>query len=161
MGTGWLIRPDLLVTAGHMVFDWENKFGRCIEVKAYVGYNGCASVLEGKAQFQRGKKVVTTIDFLEDEDNRQADVAFIQLDKPFKDVNPITFAPTPETGNEILGVVGYPGDKVKDMEPGAQMWAEFKKTSWNLSDDKLHMLKYRINTAKGNCVSPCEPYAVF
>ena len=64
MGTGWLIRPDLLVTAGHCAYDWsqmEGKgFGRAIEIKAYIGYNGKSSVGTANVQFRTGAKIVTT-----------------------------------------------------------------------------------------------------
>lgn len=41
MGTGWLIRPDLLVTAGHCAYDFgEERYGRATIVKAYMGYSG-------------------------------------------------------------------------------------------------------------------------
>lgn len=34
IGTGWLIRPDIFVTAGHLCYDWSHKQGRATEVKA-------------------------------------------------------------------------------------------------------------------------------
>ena len=64
MGTGWLIRPDLLVTAGHCAFDWSQRngkgFERATEVKAYIGYNGKQSVNDSSVQFRTGVKIVTT-----------------------------------------------------------------------------------------------------
>ena len=44
MGTGWLIRPDLLVTAGHVVYDKGYSFGVATQIKCYIGYNGAGSV---------------------------------------------------------------------------------------------------------------------
>lgn len=44
MGSGWLIRPDLLVTAGHVVFDKARGCGAATQLKCYIGYNGMASV---------------------------------------------------------------------------------------------------------------------
>jgi V8-like Glu-specific endopeptidase len=42
MGTGWLIAPNLLVTAGHCGYD--QSYGPVQEIKAYIGYKGRASV---------------------------------------------------------------------------------------------------------------------
>lgn len=43
MGTGWLIRDDVLVTAGHLVYDRTNH--RAVsQIKCYIGYNGAQSV---------------------------------------------------------------------------------------------------------------------
>ena len=47
MGTGWLIAPDLLVTAGHCAYDQVN--GQVQEIKAYVGYKGKESVRGGES----------------------------------------------------------------------------------------------------------------
>ncbi len=44
MGTGWLIRNDILVTAGHCAYDHTNDYGPVQEVKAYIGFEGKASV---------------------------------------------------------------------------------------------------------------------
>lgn len=38
MATGWLVRPDIIVTAGHCAYDWgSGKLGRAVRVKAYIG----------------------------------------------------------------------------------------------------------------------------
>ena len=44
MGSGWLIRPDLLVTAGHVVYDRNSNLGPATQIKCYIGYNGVDSV---------------------------------------------------------------------------------------------------------------------
>lgn len=44
IATGWLIAPDLIVSAGHCVFDWEHNLNQVTEIKAYIGYDGRASV---------------------------------------------------------------------------------------------------------------------
>ena len=153
MGTGWLIRNDLLVTAGHCAYDWKSNFGRCVQVKAYIGYDGKDSAARSDVQFRSGKKIVTTGGWLKSAENRVNDVSFIQLNKPFTGVTPFQFDNTPIQGNEVLGVVGYPGDKryneAKGGERGAQMWGEFIKVKWDLSASARHMLEYRINTYAG------------
>ena len=44
MSTGWLIRPDLVVTAGHVVYDKGYGLGQVTEIQCYIGYNGIDSV---------------------------------------------------------------------------------------------------------------------
>ncbi|KAI9688329.1 MAG: hypothetical protein M1820_010257 [Bogoriella megaspora] len=158
MGTGWLIAPQLVVTAGHCVYDWSHGLGRCISVKAYIGYNGRDSVTTGLAQQRRGLKIVTTGGWLQSAANRPNDVAFIQLDAPFKDAKYIRWTPTPLTGTEEIGVVGYPGDKTlgnkEGGERGASMYEQFKQVKWNLDTSKEHMLDYNIDTFGGQSGSP-------
>ncbi|PYI22754.1 trypsin-like serine protease [Aspergillus violaceofuscus CBS 115571] len=156
MGTGWLIRDDLLVTAGHCAFDWKEGFGRANEVKAYIGYNGKGSIDNRSAnvQFRHGVRIVTTEGWLQSSSNRHNDVAFIQLDRPFTAVTPFQFSDTPVAGFDTIGVVGYPGDMRYKGEPGAQMYEEFKAVQWNRQAAANNMLEYRIDTYKGQSGSP-------
>ncbi|RAH86026.1 hypothetical protein BO86DRAFT_434560 [Aspergillus japonicus CBS 114.51] len=139
MGTGWLIRDDLLVTAGHCAFDWKEGFGRANEVKAYIGYNGKGSIDSRSAnvQFRHGVRIVTTEGWLQSSSNRHND-----------------FSDTPVAGSDTIGVVGYPGDMRYKGEPGAQMYEEFKAVQWNRQAAANNMLEYRIDTYKGQSGSP-------
>ncbi|KAJ5777287.1 Peptidase S1B glutamyl endopeptidase I [Penicillium odoratum] len=163
MGTGWLVEPDILVTAGHCAFDWSQNngegFGRAVEVKAYIGYNGKASVTKealekGEVQFRHGVKIVTTQKWLDSGMFRQNDVSFIKLNKPFTGVTRFNFKDTPMQGSEAIGVVGYPGDKDYKGEKGAQMYEEFRDVTWDLKKSSLNMLEYRINSYAGQSGSP-------
>jgi V8-like Glu-specific endopeptidase len=153
MGTGWLIRPNLLVTAGHCAFDWSQRngkgFGRAIEVKAYIGYNGKDSINSPNVEFRHGHRIVTTQGWLKSGENRQNDVSFIELDSAFTNLVPLKFSQTPVKGGEFLGVVGYPGDMKLKGERGAQMYEEYKQVTWNISNAVDNMLEYQINTYKG------------
>ena len=115
-GTGWLIRPDVLVTAGHCSYDYRDKLGRVTEIKAYIGYEGKDSIGRPNVQFRRGKRVVTTSGWLTNKNNRKNDVSFVQLDRPFTGIVPINIMTTPDRGSFTLGVVGYPGDKREGEE---------------------------------------------
>jgi hypothetical protein len=134
IATGWLISADVVVTAGHCVFDWEHSLNQVTEIKAYIGYEGRASV--GKSiprqflsqelevlpdygetnsilgspnvQFRKGIKVATTSEWIKSGESHH-DVSFIKLQEPFKGIKPFKFVDTPMSGNEALGVVGYPG----------------------------------------------------
>lgn len=151
MGTGWLIKPDLLVTAGHCVFDWQHKLGRVEEVKAYIGYSGRASVNTPDVQFRKGARVASTAEWLRTKGARSYDVGFIKVSKPFTGVTPIRFADTPKQGADNLGVVGYPGDLRDEAtrEPGAHMYEMFLNVNWDLEEAENNMLQYEIDTFGG------------
>lgn len=152
IATGWLIRPDLLVTAGHCAFDWGHNLGPLVQVKAYIGYSGQGSINDPKAdvQFRFGKRVATTLEWLTAKGNRNFDVSFIQLEAPFTGIQPFKFADTPVQGSLSIGVVGYPGD-LKDQagEPGAEMYEMFLQTNYNLAESQWRMLEYKIDTFGG------------
>ena len=162
MGTGWLVRPDLLITAGHVVYDWSRRLGPAKEMKCYIGYNGRASVMTSHVQARFAEKVVTTAEWLESNENRRKDLAFVQVDRPYTgNLRNFIFADTQESDTQaLLGVVGYPGDKYLvdevggDDEPGAQMYEEFAPTSYDLKTSRRNMLEYRISTFGGKCLPP-------
>ncbi|KAJ5635002.1 uncharacterized protein N7484_008315 [Penicillium longicatenatum] len=164
MGTGWLIRPDILVTAGHCVYDHAGNdgqgFGRVIIMQCHIGYNGRDSLKDSSVQTRFAKKIVTTGEWIDSRDNRHRDVAFVQLDAPFTgNLRTFSFAPTPMKGAEMIGVVGYPGDMhLEDSdgidEIGAQMYELFQDIKYNLEDNALKMLQYRLSTFGGQSGSP-------
>ncbi|KAK6075472.1 ATP synthase F1 [Seiridium cupressi] len=158
VATGWLIRPDLLVTAGHCAFDWAHNMGRLVQAKCYIGYNGHESIHDSRAQvqFRQGKKIATTLEWMTAKGNRNFDVAFIQLEQPFTGITPIKFADTLLSGRSTIGIVGYPGDlrDEKTKEPGAQMYEMFLPTNFNLAESQWRMLEYHIDTFGGNSGSP-------
>jgi V8-like Glu-specific endopeptidase len=154
MGTGWLIRPDLLVTAGHVVHDWGRKLGPADQIKCYIGYNGKQSVGSPQVQARYGAKVVTPVEWIEGSSNRAKDVAFIQLDRPFTgNLRIFSYVKTPEAGDgTYLGVVGYPGDQTLEDEQGAQMYEEFARSDYNIGESPHHMVEYSISTFAGAVV---------
>ncbi|KAI3316812.1 trypsin-like serine protease [Xylariaceae sp. AK1471] len=166
MGTGWLISPDMLVTAGHNVYSWagsEEGLGRAVHINCYIGYHGRDSINSPIVQRRLAKTVVTTAEWLTSKDNRHRDVAFIQLDRPFEgNLRVFSYKPTPKAGDEMIGVVGYPADKsITDKEgreeKGALMYEMFNDIQYNLEDKKnnsLQMLKYRISTFGGQSGAP-------
>ncbi|KAM3070664.1 hypothetical protein ACMFMF_008116 [Clarireedia jacksonii] len=108
IATGWLISADVVVTAGHCVFDWEHSLNQVTEIKAYIGYEGRSSIGSPNVQFRKGIKVATTCEWLKSGESHN-DVSFIKLQMPFKGIKPFKFENTPLTGTINLGVVGYPG----------------------------------------------------
>ena len=85
MATGWLVRSNLVVTAGHCSFDHSHELGRLTHVKAYIGYHGNESIDDPSyaVQFLTAKSVATTQSWLQDGSNEAADVSFILLDGSF------------------------------------------------------------------------------
>lgn len=153
MATGWLIAPDLIVTAGHCAFDWSFKMGRLTQVKVYVGYNGRRSAENptSSVQFRQGDQVATTVEWLRSKGTRAYDLAFITVQQPFTGIVPIHFQDTPRSGTSYLGVVGYAGD-IADQdtgEKGARMYESFSNTTWNIEDSEYTMLEYGLDSNGG------------
>ena len=107
MGTGWLITPDIFVTAGHCSYDWSHKMGRATEVKAYIGYKGRESEKDSPVQFRQVKRIVTTEGWVKTKGQKCFDVSFMQVEKPFSGITPIKFMETPTQGNEVRSAGSY------------------------------------------------------
>ncbi|KAG7134317.1 Glutamyl endopeptidase like protein [Verticillium longisporum] len=179
MATGWLIRKDLLVTAGHCAYDHSHGLGRLLHVKAYIGYSGKESIMPPepnvknkfrdiysnyKVEFRTGKAVMTTESWHNNGSFEAADLSFIQLSSGFEGVDPIKYSPTPIASQAKLGVIGYPGDLLNpdiqhSDEKGAVMWEMYLKDaeSWDTrlsSSNPEGLLQYTIDTYGGNSGSP-------
>ena len=155
-GTGWLIRPDVMVTAGHNVYSWKQNAGRAREILAYAGYNGRGSIDSATVETRRAKKVVTTSQWLSNRGSMAHDFALVQFDKPFEGVMPFEYIETPAQGDLELGVVGYPADLVdgETGERGAHMYELFEKTKYDLTEQKDTMLQHAIDCEGGNSGGP-------
>lgn len=55
IATGWLIRPDLIVTAGHVACDFDHGFGLLKSIKVYIGYDGAKTIHSNNVQYRQGK----------------------------------------------------------------------------------------------------------
>ncbi|KAF2216911.1 hypothetical protein CERZMDRAFT_92982 [Cercospora zeae-maydis SCOH1-5] len=154
-GTGWLIRPDLIATAGHNVYDWSHNAGQAIEIKCYAGWTGTSRINES-VEFRRAARVVTTERWLQTRGSKAHDFALIQVEKPFTNVTPFSYIETPPfQANVRLGVVGYPAEARDDRgERGARMYEMFLDTSYNLEKQADTMLEYSIDTEGGQSGSP-------
>ena len=128
--------------------------GRATEVKAYIGYDGRQSEKDPNVQFRHVKRVVTTEGWVKTKGQKSFDVSFMQVEKPFTGIRPIRYEETPSQGNEVLGVVGYPGDlsDKNTREKGAHMYEMFLPTNFDLATQSDTMLEYQIDTYGGELV---------
>ena len=82
--------------------------------------------------------------------NRPWDFSVAKLETPFDVAKGEIFsvAATPHSGEEILGVVGYPSDRRSSGEPGGQMYEAWEHTSWDLKKWG-NMVSHRVPTFAG------------
>ncbi|KAL7628766.1 hypothetical protein AAE478_000281 [Parahypoxylon ruwenzoriense] len=155
-GTGWLIRPDVMITAGHNVFTWRAGGGRAREIVAYAGYNGASSINDPSVESRKAKRVVTTSQWLSHRGSMAHDFAMVMFDRPFTNATPFQYIETPPKGRLELGVVGYPADKIDPVtsERGGKMYELFENTEYNIMEQKDTMLQHYIDSEGGNSGGP-------
>ncbi|KAJ8509565.1 hypothetical protein ONZ45_g8298 [Pleurotus djamor] len=147
MGTGWLVSHDTLVTAGHLVFDHTHSYGGCTQIKCFIGYDGAESVTKpgSGVQFRYGRYIATPQKWTQQVGGHLHDVAFVRVHKPFTgNLNVFSFIDTQPSARVVLGVVGYPGDKLVRGERGAQMYSEFMRITYGLAENPSHMISYDL-----------------
>lgn len=154
MGTGWLIREDLVVTAGHNVYS-KTYGGQAERIKCWIGYKGRKFASDSDVQHRKALNIVTTTSWSSNGSDRRRDVALVQVSAPFEgSVRPFRFSNTDtKITDQQLTVVGYPGDKsIKDEDgnddPGAEMWYHTESITCNLEEGE-GMIKYDIDTFGG------------
>ncbi|KAF7592420.1 hypothetical protein BBP40_000268 [Aspergillus hancockii] len=60
------------------------KLGALVEVKVYLGYTGKRNVNNDGVELSMSKRIATMSEWVETEGQREWDIAFIKLNKPFK-----------------------------------------------------------------------------
>ncbi|KAL4792254.1 hypothetical protein BDV19DRAFT_392255 [Aspergillus venezuelensis] len=153
VATGFLVRDDLVVTAGHCAYDWNYDLGELTEVKVFIGYTGRQNVENPEVEFRVGKSVATTPDWMEKGGRKEADLAFIKLNRPFDDVTPLRYRNTPTNERTQIGVVGYAADIKKNGEPGANLHEAFQQTKWDLERSRWQMLEHNLDNFGGRSSS--------
>lgn len=74
-GTGWLIAKDLVVTAGHVIYDSKDKWGALTSMKVCIGYNGND---HSNLESRYGSFVAVPTEWIKDL-NAKYDVAFVSF----------------------------------------------------------------------------------
>ena len=77
-GTGWLMAKDLVVTAGHVIYDSKDKWGGLTSIKVYVGYSGND---HSNLESRYGKFVAVPLEWIKDS-SAQYDVGFVSFLSP-------------------------------------------------------------------------------
>ena len=72
-GTGWLIAKDLVVTAGHVIYDSKDKWGGLTSMEVYIGYSGNDVP---NRELRYGKFVAAPTEWVKDS-NPKYDVGFV------------------------------------------------------------------------------------
>ena len=73
IGTGWLISPTLIVTAGHCAFE----SGQALKyIKVYFGYSGPESIGKAESTYRYGTRVAMPSEYLKAEAATH-DVSFV------------------------------------------------------------------------------------
>ncbi|KAM3473944.1 hypothetical protein MY8738_008114 [Beauveria namnaoensis] len=158
MGTGWLIRNDVVVTAGHNVYS-DTYGGQALRVKCWIGYRGRDLANDPRVQHRNAINIVTTEAWRSHSaDRKRHDVAMIQLDAPFTGnlrlFKYISTPSLPRLGSIV--VVGYPGDKSPERNEediGGWMYEGRCPARYNLAESS-HMIEHKVDTYRGQSGAP-------
>ncbi|KAM0668693.1 hypothetical protein ACQRIU_002255 [Beauveria bassiana] len=158
MGTGWLIRDDLIVTAGQNVYS-DTYGGQALRVKCWIGYRGRDLANDPRVQHRNAINIVTTEALRsQSADGKRHDVAMIQLDIPFTGnlrlFKYISTPSLPRSGSIV--VVGYPGDKSPERNEediGGWMYEGRCPARYNLAESSP-MIEHKVDTFRGQSGAP-------
>ncbi|KAL9112575.1 MAG: hypothetical protein Q9227_003146 [Pyrenula ochraceoflavens] len=160
-GTGYLIRKNLVVTAGHCVC---GRYGHATYVKAFIGYHGRDSktkdpLMTGDVEYNWGVGAAVPAEWA-DRRSILADVAFVQLAEDFVGVEPVPYAITPNDPPGKLWVVGYPGDRDNGNQMYVGTGGYFRKVSEEPIPGKV---KHLVSTYAGKheLTFPCMSLHIF
>jgi hypothetical protein len=106
-------------------------------------------------QVREAIRIAVPTAWLASYENRSADFSVVKLQTPFDGVQDalINIAATPPKGAEVLGIVGYPGDKLSRTgdgkpEAGGRIFEAWKEVNWDLAMAG-HLIPHTIPTAAG------------
>ncbi|EGX88975.1 Serine/cysteine peptidase, trypsin-like protein [Cordyceps militaris CM01] len=159
LGTGWLVREDLVITAGRNVFSAAHRC-QASHIQCWVGYRGGSFIDESSEQYRSALNVVTTKSWLRQHSDRdRRDLALIQVDKPFAgNLRLFKYIQTPTAKKEgTIIVVGYPGDEHLETfvgETSLWMCEARQKANYDLHKSANHMIEYNMDIYGGQSGAP-------
>ncbi len=149
--TGFLVAPDLIVTAGHcMVNTGESRNETETYCKAFVWLFDYKNNSSGKfdpskvksEQIYRCKQVVYAVN---DEREPYRDYALVQLDRPVVDREPLPLLPRKMFVGQSLAMIGFPLGSPMKVSTNATVL---------LSNEKRESFITNLDAAEGNSGSP-------
>ena len=144
IGTGWLVAPRTVITAGHCVW-MHNQGGRVASIRVMPGRNGSATEAPFKSCL--ATHVRTTVKWIEDKDSGR-DYGCILLPKSFLDYSSLGtfgYASLSDLEGMTVNLSGYPGDK-----PAGTQWFHSRK----IKSAESHRFYYDIDTGGGQSGAP-------
>lgn len=139
VGTGWLIDPQTVITAGHCVY-MARQGGWARGISVFPGRNG-----DQKPKQARASRLFSVLGWTRDTAPRH-DYGCIRLSEPIDDVGTFGYSALADTdlAEYRCHVVGYPGDKPFTM------WGHVRR----LREVRPRTLVYEIDTYGGNSGAP-------
>ena len=144
IGTGWLVAPRTIVTAGHCVWI-HSRGGRVASIRVMPGRNGPATETPFKSCL--ATHVRTTVKWIEDKDSDR-DYGCVLLPQSFMDYSSLGtfgYASLSDLENMTVNLSGYPGDK-----PTGTQWFHSRK----IKSVESRRFYYDIDTAGGQSGAP-------
>ncbi|KAJ8517438.1 hypothetical protein ONZ45_g5365 [Pleurotus djamor] len=145
-GTGWFAASNIVVTAGHLVYDRVS----CTAIEIYMPCEEDQSVnipdSDAQVCVHYGHQVITTEHWVRphpssDAQARRNDIAFIRFREPSHvPLNILKYTSMPSSTRNLF--IPYPGAK---EEPDA-VHGHRALTTWDVDADKDHMIKHQIST---------------
>jgi V8-like Glu-specific endopeptidase len=139
--SGFLVGPDLLVTAGHCIQTQKD----CDETSWVFDYKlkpktNRADVMVGNDKVFKCKKVVEAKLF-SDKDGTRIDYSLVKLDRVVKDKKPLKFRTSAKVAtNTDIVVIGHPSGLPQKVAAGAKV----------LLNDDAHYFQTNLDTFGGN-----------
>lgn len=144
IGTGWLVAPRTVITAGHCVW-MHNQGGRVASIRVMPGRNGTAT--EAPFVSSLATHVRTTVAWIEDKDSGR-DYGCILLPKSFMNYSSLGsfgYASLSDLDGLTVNLSGYPGDKATGTQ-----WFHSRK----IKSVESRRFYYDIDTAGGQSGAP-------